>query len=308
MSSSYSTYSRSPSPAKPAGQASRPVTARANNRADSDSYSYSSSSPEPERGRGPARQTAVLRVRNLTRNVGVEHLREIFGLYGKIMSVELAIDQAVGLSKGYAFVEFATARLAEDAIHHMDGGEIDSQRVSVSFVGTAREGVRRSPDRARSPGRGRPPPRGRSPEARRSPFRRRPNDRSPRGGYGRPLPPRRFSPPPRRGRPLSPRFRRDRSYSPPPRRYRSPPRNSGRLSPPRRSVSPPYRRSRSRSPGMRRSPLRTRRSPPRRSPPPRSLPRRSPPPRSPPRRSPAARSPLRRGERRDPGSRSSPSG
>ena len=106
----------------------------------SSSYTYSSSrsrSPVPRRGRSPSSsssssspprraprrgptdepQKAVLHVKNLTRNVNEEHLREIFGNYGSIKNVELAVDALVKLPKGYAFIEFASVDLAKAAVH-----------------------------------------------------------------------------------------------------------------------------------------------------------------------------------------------
>ncbi|EOD32458.1 hypothetical protein EMIHUDRAFT_49436, partial [Emiliania huxleyi CCMP1516] len=76
---------------------------------------------------------AVLRLRNLTRNVTAEHLREIFGYYGEVVKVDLAVDSAVGLSKGTATVEMAKRQQAEEAVRHMDGGQLDSNRVGVSL-------------------------------------------------------------------------------------------------------------------------------------------------------------------------------
>ena len=78
----------------------------------------------------------MLHVRNLTRNVNEEHLREIFGNYGSIKNVELAIDALVQLPKGYAFIEFASVDLAKAAVQHMDGGQIDSNVVSVALAVT----------------------------------------------------------------------------------------------------------------------------------------------------------------------------
>ncbi|CAH0373765.1 unnamed protein product, partial [Pelagomonas calceolata] len=42
----------------------------------------------------------VLRVTNLTRQVTAAHLREVFGHFGDVARVDLAVDATVGLSRG----------------------------------------------------------------------------------------------------------------------------------------------------------------------------------------------------------------
>lgn len=73
--------------------------------------------------------TTRLVVGNLTRNVTEDHLREIFGTYGKLVSVDLAIDKAVNLPRGFAHVEFAALEDAQKAIDHMHEGQIDGNVV-----------------------------------------------------------------------------------------------------------------------------------------------------------------------------------
>lgn len=85
--------SRSPS-ASPAGSA-----------ASSGASSASSGDDEP----------AKLHVSGLSRNVTAEHLREIFGTFGGLRDVELAMDRRVGLSRGFGYVEFEHRREAEGA-------------------------------------------------------------------------------------------------------------------------------------------------------------------------------------------------
>ena len=146
---SRSSRSRSRSP-KPARRPARGSPDRRPGRGSPDRRPRSRSpEPPPRRSRAEPPKSAVLHIKNLTRNVSAEHLREIFGNFGSVKSVELAIDQSVQLSKGYAYVEFGARDQAELAIKHMDGAEIDSQRAAVNFVG----------QRPEPP----PPPRGRLP-------------------------------------------------------------------------------------------------------------------------------------------------
>lgn len=73
--------------------------------------------------------TTRLVVGNLTRNVTEEHLQEIFGTFGKLVSVELAIDKAVNLPRGFAHVEYSSIEDAQKAIDHMHEGQIDGNVV-----------------------------------------------------------------------------------------------------------------------------------------------------------------------------------
>lgn len=63
----------------------------------------------------------TLNVSSLTRNVREEHLRELFGLYGVIISCTLAVDKLAGIPKGYAYVEFDSVHEAELAREHLNG-------------------------------------------------------------------------------------------------------------------------------------------------------------------------------------------
>ena len=77
----------------------------------------------------------VLRVTNLTRQVTAAHLREVFGHFGDVARVDLAVDATVGLSRGYAVVELASRADAEAAKAALDGGRLDGNRLAVRFEG-----------------------------------------------------------------------------------------------------------------------------------------------------------------------------
>lgn len=126
----------------------------------------------------------------MTRNVNKEHLTEIFANFGTVQQVDLPLDRNHGrLNKGYCYVQYATQEEAENAMKHMDGGQIDGQEVTASPClkmnwPEQRQNRMNSPIRRRGP----PPPmrnnnnnrwrdmrnnRRRSPDRRRSPIRRR---------------------------------------------------------------------------------------------------------------------------------------
>ncbi|XP_077357760.1 RNA-binding protein with serine-rich domain 1-like isoform X1 [Festucalex cinctus] len=151
------------------------------------------------RKRTPAPKPTKVYLGRLTRNVIKEHIQEIFSTYGKIKMIDMPMNRIhPHLSKGYAYIEFETAEEAENALKHMDGGQIDGQEITVIAVLTP---TVRAPPRRMSPARRMPPP---PPTWRRSPPRmRRRSTRSPR----------RRSPVRRRSRSFGRRRHRSRSSS-----------------------------------------------------------------------------------------------
>lgn len=87
------------------GRSPSPAGSAASSHASSSSSSASSGDDEP----------AKLHVSGLSRNVAADHLREIFGTFGALRGVELAVDRRVGLSRGFGYVEFEHRREAEGA-------------------------------------------------------------------------------------------------------------------------------------------------------------------------------------------------
>jgi RNA recognition motif-containing protein len=71
--------------------------------------------------RSPSPLPTKLHVGNLTRNVNEEHLKEIFGNWGKLKRVELVWDRKTQQSKGFAYLEFETNEEAVEAMARMDG-------------------------------------------------------------------------------------------------------------------------------------------------------------------------------------------
>lgn len=127
-----------------------------------------------------------------------DHLYEIFSVYGSVKNVDLPLQDNRGnsvMSRGYSYIDFEKAEDAENAMKHMDGGQIDGQEVTASPILALRQQL---PMRRRSP---MPMMQRRGPlPRRRSPLRMR-----------------RWSPPPMRRRSPMPR-RRSRSRTPPRRR------------------------------------------------------------------------------------------
>ena len=283
---------RSPSPRSRSRSRSRsasrsPVTTRESRNGPTKGRTYSRSrsrSPDREprrsyrdrsRSRSPSRgrnlQSSKIVVEKLTRNVNEGHLREIFGSYGRIETIDLPMNKqckqhptdrsalltsTVMTNRGTAYILYDHPSGSESAIAHMHEAQLDGSTITVSIV-LPRRAFSRSPPPARNnrgpPGRfagqrGPPPGRFRSPAPRRGgPGPRRDTDDyyAPRSRYSRSL-----SPPPPRRRSIS--YSRSPSRSPP--RRRGPP---ARSPPRRRRRSPSYSsyssRSRSRSPSRSRN-------------------------------------------------------
>lgn len=61
-------------------------------------------------------------------------LTDLFSQYGEIVSARVIFDRNTGRSKGFAFVEFATAEAAEAAIAALDGQEIEGRKIVVNVA------------------------------------------------------------------------------------------------------------------------------------------------------------------------------
>ncbi|RIA89755.1 hypothetical protein C1645_184372 [Glomus cerebriforme] len=73
-------------------------------------------------------------VNKLTKNVTDAHLQEIFGAFGRIHRVEMALDDKWQTNKGIAYIDYETRVEAERAISYMDGGQLDGSFLSCTFV------------------------------------------------------------------------------------------------------------------------------------------------------------------------------
>lgn len=120
-----------------------------------------------------------IHIGRLTRNITKDHVIEIFSTYGTIKTVEFLLDRVhPPAGRGFAYVEYNNPEDAENAMKHMDGGQIDGQEITAAPVLLQRpRPIMRRPSPIRNRG---PPNRwNRSPQRfrRRSPMQRR---RSPR--------------------------------------------------------------------------------------------------------------------------------
>ena len=73
-----------------------------------------------------------LYVGNLSYQTTEATLSERFGAVGEVVSVSLVMDRMTGQSRGFAFVEMADDRTAQQAISQLDGKEVDGRALKVS--------------------------------------------------------------------------------------------------------------------------------------------------------------------------------
>ncbi len=86
-----------------------------------------------------------LYVGNLSWGVNDESLRAAFAECGEVVSAQVSIDRMTGRSRGFAFVEFATAEEAQAAIARWNEQELDGRPLRVNVAMPREEGAARRP-------------------------------------------------------------------------------------------------------------------------------------------------------------------
>jgi RNA recognition motif-containing protein len=99
-----------------------------------------------------------LYVGNLNYNTNEESLRTAFSSNGReVTSVSIIMDRETGRSRGFAFVEMATAEAAQEAMRDLDGTDLDGRTLRIN---EARERDSRGPRPGGPGGYSGGPPRG----------------------------------------------------------------------------------------------------------------------------------------------------
>ena len=75
-------------------------------------------------------------VGNLSYDVTEEDLRQEFGAFGEITSVNIITDRDTGRPKGFGFVEMATKSEAEDAITGLNGKTLKDRTIVANEART----------------------------------------------------------------------------------------------------------------------------------------------------------------------------
>lgn len=71
---------------------------------------------------------------NLPYSVDDRQLEEIFSKAGKVESAAVITQRETGRSKGFGFVEMATAEEAKAAIEQLNDSEVDGRKIVVSIA------------------------------------------------------------------------------------------------------------------------------------------------------------------------------
>ena len=70
-------------------------------------------------------------VRNLARASKEADIEALFSQYGTVDSCDLVMDEKIGISKGFAFVEMPKIGEAKIAITNLNNSELDGKRIRV---------------------------------------------------------------------------------------------------------------------------------------------------------------------------------
>lgn len=73
-------------------------------------------------------------VGNLSFSTDSDALRSIFAEYGEVTSAQVVVDRDTGRSRGFGFVEMASAEDAEKAIEATNGKSIDGRQLNVNIA------------------------------------------------------------------------------------------------------------------------------------------------------------------------------
>src|SRR5262245_51333892 len=73
-----------------------------------------------------------LYVGNLSFSTTEDAIKDAFAECGEIVEVKLMLERETGRSRGFAFVEMATAQAAQGAIDKMNGAMLDGRSLRVS--------------------------------------------------------------------------------------------------------------------------------------------------------------------------------
>jgi len=73
-------------------------------------------------------------VGNLSYQTGEKDLQDHFAQAGAVTTVNLMLDKATGKSRGFAFVEFATAEEAQKAIEQFHNKEFQGRAITVNIA------------------------------------------------------------------------------------------------------------------------------------------------------------------------------
>jgi cold-inducible RNA-binding protein len=81
---------------------------------------------------GDPMANAKLYVGNLSYSSTEESLAALFSQFGEVVSARIVTDRETGRSKGFGFVEMATAEGAQQSIAQLNGQQVDGRQLTVN--------------------------------------------------------------------------------------------------------------------------------------------------------------------------------
>lgn len=78
-------------------------------------------------------------VTNLSRNIESRHLREIFGTFGELICADVSKYDDFQVSNSFGHVIYKDLESSQQAMKHMQGGQIDGLTVSLEYVAYNRQ-------------------------------------------------------------------------------------------------------------------------------------------------------------------------
>ncbi len=75
-----------------------------------------------------------LYVGNLTFDTSTADLESLFATHGEVSKAQVITDRDSGRSRGFGFVEMATAEAAQAAIDALDGHNVDGRPLTVNVA------------------------------------------------------------------------------------------------------------------------------------------------------------------------------
>lgn len=73
-------------------------------------------------------------VGNLTFDTSTADLESLFSAHGEVSKAQVITDRDSGRSRGFGFVEMATADAAQAAIDALDGHSLDGRQLTVNVA------------------------------------------------------------------------------------------------------------------------------------------------------------------------------
>src|SRR5439155_4860323 len=90
-------------------------------------------SKRAEESPGGSTMASKLYIGGLAYSTTSDGLREFFTQSGNVLSATVITDRFSGQSRGFGFVEMATAEEAQNAISQLNGRELDGRRITVEI-------------------------------------------------------------------------------------------------------------------------------------------------------------------------------